>query len=165
MTDNERNILVEKKQQIEEIMGAIRQSEGDVLNELLPSAVRKYGFKTFYIDEVLIVLMCQLDEKTSMSINLRHGYDEAGKYYISISKPMYYSDFDISKESEATIYWLSVARLIKDKKFKAAALSRLETFHNRVLELKKDYQEIEQQLEPEMVTYTYNTREIANKMQ
>ena len=149
MNEEERNILEEKKQQIEEIMGAIRKSEGDTLNELLPATVRKYGFKTFYIDEVLIVLMCQLDKKTSMSINLRHGYNEDGKYAISVSKPMYYSDFDISTESEATIYWISIGHLINNRKFQDSALTHLETFHNRVLELKKDYQEIEKQLNPE----------------
>ena len=77
------------KQEIQEIISQIRKAEGDYVNTVLPELLRQNGFRTFFIDDRLLVLKSETDAYTLL-INIRHEVDsETDVFRMWINKPMY----------------------------------------------------------------------------
>ena len=128
------------KQEIQEIIGQIRKAEGDYVNTVLPERLRQNGFRTFFIDDRLLVLKSETDAYTLL-INIRHEVDsETDVFRMWINKPMYYADITMDPESrdEARTYAVCVLEILSNKTFYHTLRQRLEAFDRRMLQFRKD---------------------------
>ena len=62
------------KKEIQNIISTIRTAEGDYINSILPERLKENGFRTFFIDERLLVLKSETNAYT-LIINIRHELD------------------------------------------------------------------------------------------
>lgn len=130
---------------IEEILQAVKKSEGDFINSILPKALQDRGFRTFYLDERLLVLRAELPSYTLL-INIRHETDDCGKFRMWVSKPEYYSDIVMGaagSDTEARVYLECLAALF-DEKFTLIMQQHLKMFDERVVQLKNDLDNVKE---------------------
>ena len=135
------------KQEIQEIIGTIRKAEGDYIMSILPKCLSDNGFKTFFIDEKLLVLKSETDSYT-LIINIRHELnEETGEFKMWVSKPMYYSDIDMNPEvkEEARIYAICVLEILSNKTFYHTLRHRLEAFDKQMNQFKKDLENVNEE--------------------
>lgn len=114
-------------------------SVGKYVDDNLPLLLRQNEFKTFFLDEKLLILKSERPEYT-MLINIRHGFND-GQFELFISKPEYYSEIHMTEDAErneANIYYRCIAALIDNGPFMYALRERLMTFDERIRELKED---------------------------
>ena len=121
------------KQEIQEIISQIRKAEGDYVNTVLPELLRQNGFRTFFIDDRLLVLKSETDAYTLL-INIRHEVDsETDVFRMWINKPM-----DPESRDEARTYAVCVLEILSNKTFYHTLRQRLEAFDRRMLQFRKD---------------------------
>lgn len=133
------------KKEIQNIISTIRTAEGDYINSILPERLKENGFRTFFIDERLLVLKSETDAYT-LIINIRHELDvESDAFKMWISKPMYYSDIDMNPDvrTEARIYTASVLEILSNKTFYLTLRNRLHAFDKQMHNFKKDLEKAE----------------------
>ena len=125
---------------IQEIIGAIKASAGKRIDEMLPQVLKQNEFKTFFLDEKLLILKSERKEYTLL-ITIRHGFDAENHFETYISKPEYYSDIHIGEDNrsdEANVYIRCINALVDDRVFGIRLSERLKILDEQIIKLKED---------------------------
>lgn len=125
---------------IQEIIGAIKTSAGKQIDEMLPQVLKQNEFKTFFLDEKLLILKSER-KKYTLLITIRHGFNSEKRFETYISKPEYYSDIHIGEDNrsdEANVYIRCINALVNDSVFGIRLTERLKNFDEQIIRLKED---------------------------
>ena len=138
--------LYKKKKSVEDIIISVRKSAGDNIQDMLPKLLREYGFRVFALTEKTLIIIYSDSDIIDQQIIIEHGFGDDGKFRMYVKNPGFYSKISLMEDTNAMIYYKSLAEVLSNKAFREILKERLTKFDIRMGELKRDIEKINEEI-------------------